>query len=166
MRDNKEKRNRICTVLLWSSSTLWQQNTSNNSTFELYAIGTAAQESLYISNFIKEAFEVRTNIRIHTDSSAAKSIAMREGTSKKAKHIKLRHLFIQQLVKSKSITMRKVRSEENPADILTKFVSCDTLRTQLACEVNTTSFTQFAQYVTHQLRRLLFFYNQSESATT
>ena len=29
---------------------------------ELYAIGTAAQESLYISNFIKEAFEVRINI--------------------------------------------------------------------------------------------------------
>ena len=43
---------------------------------ELYAIGTAAQESLYISNFIKEAFEVRTNVRIHRDSSAAKSIAM------------------------------------------------------------------------------------------
>ena len=66
----------------------------------VYAIGRAAQESLYISNFIKEAFEARTNIRIHTDSSAAKSTAMREGTSKKAKHIALRHLFIQHLVKS------------------------------------------------------------------
>ena len=43
---------------------------------ELYAIGTAAQESLYISNFVKEAFEIRTNIRIHTDSSSAKSIAI------------------------------------------------------------------------------------------
>ena len=32
---------------------------------ELYAIGTAAQESLYISNFIKEALEVRTNIKTH-----------------------------------------------------------------------------------------------------
>ena len=98
---------------------------------ELYAIGTAAQESLYINKFIKEAFEVRTNIRIHTDSSAAKSIAMREGTSKKAKHIELRHLFIQQLVKSKIITMHKVKSEDNTADILTKFVGSDTLNKHL-----------------------------------
>ena len=68
---------------------------------ELYAMGTVAQESLYISNFIKEAIEVRTNIRIHTDSSAAKSIATRQGASKKAKHIELRRPFAQQLVKSK-----------------------------------------------------------------
>ena len=98
---------------------------------ELYAIGTAAQESLSIGNFIKEAFEVRINIRIHTDSSAAKSIWMREGASKKAKHIELRHLFIQQLVKSKIISMHKVRSEDNPSDLLTKFVSCDTLNKHL-----------------------------------
>ena len=36
---------------------------------ELYAIGAAAQESLYISNFIK-AFEARTNIRTHTQTAA------------------------------------------------------------------------------------------------
>ena len=94
---------------------------------ELYAIGTSAQESLYISNFIRGAFEVRTNIRIHTDSSAAKSRTMRECTAKKAKHVELRQLFIQQLVKSKIITMHKVKSEDNPADILTKFVGHDTL---------------------------------------
>ena len=65
----------------------------------IIALGTAAQESLYIGNFIKEAFEVRINIRIHTDSSAAKSISMREGPSKKAKHLELRRLFTQQLAK-------------------------------------------------------------------
>ena len=70
---------------------------------EMCAISTAAQESLYISNFIKEAFEVRTNIRTHTDSSVETLIA-----TKKAKHIELRHLFIQQLVKSKIITMHEV----------------------------------------------------------
>ena len=38
---------------------------------------------LYISNFINKAVEARANIRVHTDSGAAKSISMREGTSKK-----------------------------------------------------------------------------------
>ena len=56
---------------------------------------------------------------------------MREGTSKKAKHIELRHLFIQQLVKSKIITTHKVKSEDNTADILTKFVGYGTLNKHL-----------------------------------
>ena len=101
---------------------------------ELCAIGAAAQERLYISNFIKEAFEVRTNIRTHTDSSAAKSVATREGASKKAKRIEPRHPFTQQLVKSKIITVHKVKSEDNAADLLTKFVGRDTLNKHL-CNV-------------------------------
>ena len=96
-----------------------------------YGSRTAAQESIYISNFVKEALDTKTNIRIHTDSSSAKSIAMREGTSKKAKHIELRYLFTQQLVKNKIITMCKIRSEHNFLDILTKFVPTDTLHRHL-----------------------------------
>ena len=135
-RDNKEKRNRICALLLWSSSTLYCGSRTqatialSSAESELYALGTAAKESLYISNFIKEAFEVRTNIRIHTDSSAAKSIAMR----RRIKEGELRHLFIQRLVKSKIITMHKIKSEDNTADIRTKFVGSETLNKHL-CNV-------------------------------
>ena len=67
---------------------------------ELYAIGTEAQEGLHIANFIKEATTTKVNIRIHTDSTSGKSIATRIGSSKKAKHIDLKDLFIQQLVQS------------------------------------------------------------------
>ena len=60
---------------------------------ELYAIGTAAQESLHAMNFIKEAIPgARINVRIHTDSTSGKSIATRIGSSKKAKHIDLKYL--------------------------------------------------------------------------
>ena len=83
------------THFLGAAIHLWKQNTSNNSTFisRVRAVRkwSAAQESLYISNFIREALEVLTNIRIHTESRAAKSITMRKGTSKKANHIQLRH---------------------------------------------------------------------------
>ena len=40
---------------------------------ELYAIGAAAQESLYISNFIRTHLKARTNIRIHTDRKQSTS---------------------------------------------------------------------------------------------
>ena len=66
---------------------------------ELYGIGTGAQEGLHIANF-KEATTTKVNIRIHTDSTSGKSIATRIGSSKKAKHIDLKYLFIQQLVQS------------------------------------------------------------------
>ena len=108
---------------------IWKQNTGINSTF-----------SLHISNFIKEAFEARTNIRIHTDGSAAKSITMKEGASKKAKRIELRHLFIQQLVKRKIFATHNVMSEDSPAHTLTKFVGCDTL-SQHMYTVGLPSFT-------------------------
>ena len=98
---------------------------------ELYAIGAACTEGLYIRNFVQEAFDIKTNLKIHTDSSAAKSITMREGTSKKAKHIELKHLFVQQLAKHGLISMHKIRSEHNPADILTKGVNTETLHKHL-----------------------------------
>jgi len=62
---------------------------------ELYAINTGA-EALHIRSSLTEALNrKKVNIRIHTDSSSGKSIATRIESSKKAKHIELKHLFIQ-----------------------------------------------------------------------
>lgn len=67
MRDNKKDRNKSShcgsrTIALPSAES------------ELHSICTAAQESPYVCNFIKEAFVARTNTRMHTNSSAGKSI--------------------------------------------------------------------------------------------
>ena len=97
---------------------------------ELYAIGTGAQEGLHIANFIKEAI-TKVNIRIHTDSTSGKSIATRIGSSKKAKHIDLKHLFIQQLVQKGILSIHKISTHDNPADILTKYVPADVLNKHL-----------------------------------
>ena len=99
---------------------------------ELYAIGTGAIEALHLRNFLKELHSnLKINIRIHTDSSACKSIATRIGSSKKAKHIAIKHLFIQQLVQANIVTIVKVRSDDNRADVFTKHVTPETLRRHL-----------------------------------
>ena len=96
---------------------------------EFYAIGTGCQEALFIRNFIKEAFQHnKLNIRIHTDSSAGKSMASRQGVSKKAKHIELKLMFIQNLVQAGIITIHKIPGKDNPADILTKYITQEVLR--------------------------------------
>ena len=68
---------------------------------ELYAIGLGASGSLFIRSLLLESHLSKTvNIRIHTDSTAGKSMATRFGTSKKTQHVQLRFLFIQELVAS------------------------------------------------------------------
>ena len=81
---------------------------------ELYAIGTAAQEVLHAMNFIKEAMAgTRVHVKIRTDSTSGKSIATRIGSSKKAKQIDLKYLFIQQLVHTGILTIHKVGTHDN-----------------------------------------------------
>ena len=95
---------------------------------ELYAINTGAAEALNISNLLKEALNMKKiNIRIHTDSSSGKSTATKIGSSKKAKHIELKHLFIQQLVAHDLVRTVKINTVNNPTDIFTKYVATETL---------------------------------------
>lgn len=67
----------------------------------------------------------------NTDSTSGKSIATRIGSNKKAKHIDLKYLFIQQLVHNGILTIHKVVTHDNPADIFTKYVTTDILHKHL-----------------------------------
>ena len=93
---------------------------------ELYAIGLGVSESLFIRSLLLESQlskNVNIRIRIHTDSTAGKSMATRFGTSKKTKHVQLRFLFIQELVASGVVSIKKVSGTSNPSDVMTKY-SC------------------------------------------
>ena len=95
---------------------------------ELYAINTGATEALQIPSFLTESLnKKKVNIKIYTDSSSGKSMATRIGSSKKAKYIELKHLFIQQLVLNDTVRIIKVNTLANPADIFTKYVATETL---------------------------------------
>ena len=57
--------------------------------------------------------------RVWTDSSAAMGIVGRQGLGK-LRHIDTHSLWVQQAARSGRILVRKVRGEENPADLFTK----------------------------------------------
>ena len=99
---------------------------------ELYAVGTSILESLYLRGFILETGFAKTcPITVHTDSSAAKSMATRFGTARRILHIDLSFLYLQHLVKSGVIHILKIPGDQNTADVLTKYVTADTLRRHL-----------------------------------
>ena len=80
---------------------------------ELYAI-VGTSESLFIRSLLLEMnIAKRVNIRLHTDPTAGKSMATRFGTSKKTKHVQLRFLFVQELVASGVIQVKKVLGTSN-----------------------------------------------------
>ena len=76
---------------------------------ELYALGFGVAESLFLKSLILEAGFAKTcNITLYTDSSAGKSMSNRWGTIRKTKHIDLRFLFVQELILSRVIVVKKV----------------------------------------------------------
>ena len=96
---------------------------------ELYAINTGATEAPYIRSLVMELLNTsKININIHTDSSSGKGMAARIGSSRKAKHIEVKHLFTQQLISHDYVRLIKAHTNDNSADILTKFVSTETLQ--------------------------------------
>ena len=95
---------------------------------ELYAICTGVNEGLHLKSFLLETIICTTvNIRIHTDSTAGKSIATRQGSSKRAKHIDLKFLYTQDLINNNTIKIAKINTLHTSADILTKYTMKDTL---------------------------------------
>ena len=114
----------VSTSSSWNDSCIWQQSTSYNSTHssaesELYAICTGVNEGLHLRNFLLETNNCsKLNLRIHTDSTAGKSIATRQGTSKRAKHIDLQFLYTQDLIRT-----LKINTLHNSAALFTKHIA-------------------------------------------
>ena len=61
----------------------------------------------------------KAEVRLWTDSSAAKAIGNRRGLGK-LRHVELKWLWVQDVVKEGRVKLKTVRGTENVADHLTK----------------------------------------------
>ena len=97
---------------------------------ELYGMGTATAEALHLQHLLAEArlTSREPTLILHTDSTSAKSLASRVGLRRKSKHIQLRYLYLQELVTNKLLTLAKVHTPGNPADLFTEHLPDKTLQ--------------------------------------
>ena len=117
------KRTSGTVVQIWNSTVSFGSRTQGTK-------GTS--EALYIRNLIIEAELAKSiNINIHTDGTAGKSMATRFGTSNKTKHVELRFLYVQELVGKVLIKLRKIGTKDKCADVLTKYLGTELLRSHL-----------------------------------
>ena len=85
---------------------------------EFYGVVKAGGITLGYQALLRDV-GVELPVRVWTDSTATIGICGRQGLGK-LRHIDTQCLWIQQKVRSKSISLFKVRGEENPADLFTK----------------------------------------------
>ena len=106
----------LCT---WSVTQSVQALSSGEA--EFYSVLKGTVEALGLSALAEElGFRFRPP-RVGTDSTAAKGAASRHGLGK-LKHLELKHLWIQELVRARRVTLVKEASESNFADLMTKYL--------------------------------------------
>ena len=101
---------------------------------ELYAATAAISEDLFLGRLceflvaeMKDGPAEHVNMRLFSDSSAAIGTIQRRGVGR-MKHIEIRHLFLQELLRKKILTVSKIGTKQNPADLGTKKLGMDRRR--------------------------------------
>ena len=96
---------------------------------ELHGISKGVSSGLGMKSLINDlGFKVK--VRVHSDACAAIGMARRRGLGR-VRHLDVEDLWVQSKVRDGHVDLVKVKGVDNPADILTKYVSSETLSRML-----------------------------------
>jgi hypothetical protein len=93
---------------------------------ELYGIGSALLEALGLRTMLHE-LKHEVLVQVLCDSSSARAIALRRGFGR-LKHLDVKWLWVQDVLKMKDIKLAAIASVDNLADIGTKMLAAARLR--------------------------------------
>ena len=88
---------------------------------ELVAATKAAVEALGFRNALKD-FGRMAKVELILDASAAIGMIERRGTGT-AKHMDTKWMWLQGCVRRREVSLYKIGTKENPADLMTKFLT-------------------------------------------
>ena len=126
-----------------SSSKTQQVIATSSAEAELYALSSTVADAIHLKQLVTEiennigvaTFDLdkhQPNIVLSCDSSSATSLVQKMGINKRTKHIQLRFLWIQDLHQSGHLLLRRVSTENNPADAFTKPLAAAPLQRHLS----------------------------------
>ena len=114
-----------CLVASWSR--VQQTVACSSAESEYYSMCTGSAEGLFAAALAEEIGLEHAGVDLNTDASAAKAMAERTSIPTRVKHMQIRFLFLQQLVREKKLRLNKVPGERNRSDVMTKAVKADIL---------------------------------------
>ena len=109
--------------LLYSSSRTQKLVSLSSAEAEVYTCSSGASDAVMLARLIAWMNASKTTIHLHTDSSGAKGILLRQGVGK-VRHLSCRILWLQDLINSGQVKLSTVPGALNPADIGTKRLPC------------------------------------------
>ena len=86
---------------------------------EFYALAARCADGLYVKAILDD-LGMQPKINLRCDAKAARALAQRQGLSKRTRHVKVKYLYVQDLVKAREIEVSRVATETNLADMGTK----------------------------------------------
>lgn len=87
---------------------------------EYVALTEAIKEGMWLQEILAEFGHVQEKITIFCDNQSAIHLAKHQGYHERTKHIDVKLYFVRDLVEKGSIEVKKIATEVNPADCLTK----------------------------------------------
>ena len=135
------------TVRHWSVTQATVSPSSAES--EAMAFTKGCVEALYVKHLLEHQTARTFKIEVWTDSSSAKAVMQRVGPGRRAKHLEVQTMWVQQLNKLGLISMNKLNTLENVADLLTKHVPravLDKLAGMMGCPSPGEETAQFQAY--------------------
>ena len=93
---------------------------------ELYAANSTMIEAIYLYQLAQFLMNDETAVkqRLFLGSTSAKFVVQRSGVGR-LKHVSIKHMFLQQLLRQKVFSIHKVPTRVNPADLNTKKLSLE-----------------------------------------
>ena len=116
---------------------------------EAKAITKGCIEALYVKHLLEHQTARTFKIEVWTDSSSAKAIIQRLGPGRRTKHLEVQTMWVQQLNKLGLISMNKLCTLENVADMMTKHVPrgvLDNLAGMMGYSVTGEETAKFQEY--------------------
>ena len=88
----------------------------------------AFKEAVWLQGLLREAQLVNSVVTIFSDSQSALHLSKNPVYHERTKHVDVRFHFIRDLIANHTVKLLKVSTEDNPADMGTKVVTCNKFR--------------------------------------
>uniref|UniRef100_A0A803QJ04 Retrovirus-related Pol polyprotein from transposon TNT 1-94 n=1 Tax=Cannabis sativa TaxID=3483 RepID=A0A803QJ04_CANSA len=92
---------------------------------EYMATAEAIKEALWLKGFTTELGLNSEDTTVHCDNQNALHLMKNPMHNERSKHIDIRLHFIRDIISSNQVQVRKINTDQNPADMLTKCVTLD-----------------------------------------
>eukprot|EP00253_Pinus_taeda_P034861 PITA_34861 len=99
---------------------------------EYIAASDACKEAIWLKGLFGEFGRLQDTIKLFCDSQSAMHLAKNPAYHSKSKHIPIKYHFVRQVITERGVSLEKVHTKENCADMFTKPVLLEKLRSCLA----------------------------------